>query len=43
MVSYSPVNLKKYKSDTLIVHCCDHAFRKPTERPPSKWLDFMIF
>jgi carbonic anhydrase len=26
MVSYSPVNLKKHKSDALVVHCCDPRF-----------------
>jgi hypothetical protein len=27
MVSYSPVNLKRYKSDALVVHCCDPRFQ----------------
>jgi hypothetical protein len=26
MVSYSPVNLNKKKSDSLVVHCCDPRF-----------------
>jgi hypothetical protein len=26
MVSYNPVNLKKHKSDALVVHCCDPRF-----------------
>jgi hypothetical protein len=26
MVSYNPVNLKKHKSDALMVHCCDPRF-----------------
>jgi hypothetical protein len=28
MVSYSPVNLNKHKSDALVVHCCDPRFQE---------------
>lgn len=28
MVSYKPVNLKKHKSDALVVHCCDPRFQQ---------------
>jgi hypothetical protein len=28
MVSYSPVNLKRHKSDALVVNCCDPRFQE---------------
>jgi len=44
MVSYSPVNLKKHKSDALVVHCCDPRFQeayKQSAEQVSEFYDLM--
>jgi carbonic anhydrase len=45
MVSYSPVNLKKHKSDTLVIHCCDPRFQeayKQAAQQVSEFYDLMV-
>lgn len=44
MVSYSPVNLEKNKSDSLVVHCCDPRFQDAyiqAAKQVSKFYDLM--
>jgi carbonic anhydrase len=45
MVSYNPVNLKKHKSEALVVHCCDprfqEAYRQAAEQV-SEFYDLMV-
>jgi carbonic anhydrase len=40
MVSYSPVNLKKHKSDALVVHCCDPRFQEAYRQAAAQICEF---
>jgi carbonic anhydrase len=40
MVSYNPVNLKKHKSDALMVHCCDPRFVDAYRQAADQLCDF---
>jgi hypothetical protein len=40
MVSYKPVNLKKKKSDAIIVHCCDPRFQEAYRQAAEQVSDY---